>query len=245
MCSCQIFMGCSFLGAHYPELLYLTTLTHVKSNTVACVRSSSDGMHGNKSGLMSNTKTKYRLSVCSTYLEQTRPVSMGANASNCSTEIMFSTGDLLQRKYEHRVSVEVLWLLLSRLLHAGGGFVLLGTQQTLIFTAFTISVSKNCEMIAGKNACLIRKRVSVSLVMMLSSFLQLKYILLYAGQSKGLSLQSRSHDPQVVLIKAAISMKQNKALQLLAIFMLDSTSTYVQRSLSLVHVQVFVLMLQP
>ena len=42
------------------------------------------------------------------------------------------------------------------MLHAGGGLALFGAQQTLILTVFTVSVSKNCETIAGKNACLIR-----------------------------------------------------------------------------------------
>ena len=49
--------------------MYVTTLTHVKSSTVARVRSFSDGVHGNKSGLMSNTSRKLRGYVCSTYLE--------------------------------------------------------------------------------------------------------------------------------------------------------------------------------
>ena len=151
--------------------MYLTTLTHVKSSTVACVRSSSDGVHGNTSELMSNVRRNFRRYVWSTNLEYTVLVSMGSNASNWSTAIMFSTGKLLHRKFQHRVSVLAVWLLLSRLLHAGGGLVLLGTQQTLIFTTFTLSVSKKCATDAGKNACLIWYRLSVSLVMMLSSFL--------------------------------------------------------------------------
>ena len=35
---------------------YAVLLTHVKSSTVAWVRSLSDGVHGNMSGLMSNTR---------------------------------------------------------------------------------------------------------------------------------------------------------------------------------------------
>ena len=54
--------------------------------------------------------------------------------------IMFSTGKLLQRKLQHRVSVLAVWLLLSRLLHAGGGLVSLGTQQTPI-----LSFQKLCD----------------------------------------------------------------------------------------------------
>ena len=81
---------------------------------------------------------------------------MGAHASNWSIAIMFSAGKLLHRKYNYRVSVLAVWLLLSRLLHASGGLVLLGTQQTLILTTFTLSVSKKCVTIAGKNARLIR-----------------------------------------------------------------------------------------
>ena len=53
---------------------------------------------------------------------------------------MFSTGDLLQRKFQPRVSVLAVWLLLSRLLHVGGGLVSLGTQQTLI-----LSFQKLCD----------------------------------------------------------------------------------------------------
>ena len=64
---------------------------------------------------------------------------------------MFSAGDLLH------VSVTV-WLLLSRLLHASGGLVSLGIQQTLISTSSTCSLSQIFGIRGGKNVCLNRKK---------------------------------------------------------------------------------------